>query len=130
QDRMVTRSQAVDRKTDPLLERSGVVGEKIEDDTRALVKVLTEEVADDSDSIMIVAIVGVGGIGKTTLSKKVFNDEAIQGKFAKKIWLSITQVFNEVELLRTAITAANGNLPGSRGGSQDKVLLVPALADA
>ncbi|XP_048527413.1 putative disease resistance protein RGA4 [Triticum urartu] len=130
QDRMVTRSQAVDRKTDPLLERSRVVGEKIEDDTRALVKVLTEEVADDSDSIMIVAIVGVGGIGKTTLSKKVFNDEAIQGKFAKKIWLSITQVFNEVELLRTAITAANGNLPGSGGGSQDKALLVPALADA
>ncbi|XP_037432290.1 disease resistance RPP13-like protein 4 [Triticum dicoccoides] len=130
QDRMVTRSQAVDRKMDPLLERSGVVGEKIEDDTRALVKVLTKEVADDSDSIMIVAIVGVGGIGKTTLSKKVFNDEAIQGKFAKKIWLSITQVFNEVELLRTAITAANGNLPGSGGGSRDKALLVPALADA
>ncbi|KAF7056728.1 hypothetical protein CFC21_064107 [Triticum aestivum] len=130
QDRMVTRSQAVDRKTDPLLERSGVVGEKIEDDTRALVKVLTEEVADDSDSIMIVAIAGVGGIGKTTFSKKVFNDEAIQGKFAKKIWLSITQVFNEVELLRTAITAANGNLPGSGGGSRDKAFLVPALADA
>ncbi|XBI78302.1 hypothetical protein VPH35_088023 [Triticum aestivum] len=130
QDRMMTRSQAVDLKTDPLLERSGVVGEKIEDDTRALVKVLTEEVADDSDSIMTVAIVGVGGICKTTLSKKVSNDEEIQGKFAKKIWLSITQVFNEVELLRTAITAANGNLPGSWDGSKDKALLVPALADA
>ena len=130
QDRMVTRSQAVDRKTDPLLERSRVVGEKIEDDTRALVKVLTEEVADDSDSIMIVAIVGVGGIGKTTLSKKVFNDEAIQDKFTTKIWLSVTQEFSEVELLQTAITSANGNLPGPGGGSQDKALLVPALASA
>ncbi|KAM3370739.1 hypothetical protein ACQJBY_018212 [Aegilops geniculata] len=130
QDQKTNRSHGIDRKTNPLLERSGVVGEKIEDDTRSLVQLLTKEVIDTSDSIMVFAIVGVGGIGKTTLSKKVFNDEAIQGKFTKKIWLSITQEFSEVDLLRTAITAAEGNLPGPGGGSQDKTLLVPALASA
>lgn len=130
QDRMMARPQAVDRKTDPLLERSGVVGEKIEDDTRALVKVLTKEVAEESDSIMVVAIVGVGGIGKTTLGKKVFNDRTIQRKFSKKIWLSITQEFTEVELLRTAIVAVDGDLPKLAGGSGDKALLMPALASA
>ena len=90
-----------------------MVGDKIEEDTRALVAQIMQTGKDVNNGIKVVAIVGVGGIGKTTLSKKVFNDEAIQGKFAKKIWLSITQVFNEVKLLRTAITAANGNLPGS-----------------
>lgn len=129
QDRMMARPQAVDRKTDPLLERSGVVGEKIEDDTRALVKVLTKEVAEESDSIMVVAIFGVGGIGKTTLGK-VFNDRTIQRKFSKKIWLSITQEFTEVELLRTAIVAVDGDLPKLAGGSGDKALLMPALASA
>uniref|UniRef100_A0A8R7K3S0 Disease resistance protein RGA3 n=2 Tax=Triticum urartu TaxID=4572 RepID=A0A8R7K3S0_TRIUA len=109
QDRKATRSLATDRKTDSLMERSGAVGEKIEEDTRALVEVLTREVAGDKvDHLMVVAIVGVGGIGKTTLCKKVFNDEAIEGKFAKKIWLSITRDFNDVELLSTAITAAGG----------------------
>ncbi|CAM0953219.1 unnamed protein product [Alopecurus aequalis] len=127
-DWKMSRPQAIDRKTDPLLERSSVVGEKIEDDTRDLVKVLAKEVADESDSIMVVAIVGVGGIGKTTLAKKVFNDEAIQGKFCKKIWLSITQEFTEVELLRTAIAAVDGNLPKLGGGAGDKALLMPALA--
>ncbi|XP_037487490.1 putative disease resistance protein RGA1 [Triticum dicoccoides] len=130
QDQKTNRSHGIDRKTNPLLERSGVVGEKIEDDTRSLVQLLTKEVIDTSDSIMVFAIVGVGGIGKTTLSKKIFNDEAIQGKFTKKIWLSITQEFSEVDLLRTAITTAEGNLPGPGGGSQDKTLLVPALASA
>jgi hypothetical protein len=130
EDRRTTRLPPVSRKTDPLVDRSGVVGGQIEEDTRALVEILTREVGDESDSIMVIAIVGVGGIGKTTLSKRVFNDQVIQDKFTKKIWLSITQEFNEVDLLRTAITVVDGNLPGPGGGSQDKALLVPALATA
>ncbi|KAM0841705.1 hypothetical protein ACQ4PT_058844 [Festuca glaucescens] len=128
EDQRTTQSNAVYRKTDPVLDRSGVVSEKIEEDSRALVEKLINK--NDTDSSVVLAIVGVGGIGKTTLAKKVFNDEAIQGKFAKKIWLSITPEFNEVDLLRTSITSADGNMPGPGGGSEDKALLVPALASA
>lgn len=39
----------------------------------------------------------------------IFNDEKIQGKFDKKIWLSINKDFDEAELLRTAIAAAGGD---------------------
>ncbi|KAM3310081.1 hypothetical protein ACQJBY_031024 [Aegilops geniculata] len=127
QERKTNHPPPVDRKTHPVLELSGVVGEKIEDDTGAIVQLLTKEASHNSDGIKVFAIIGVGGIGKTTLSKKVFNDEAMQAKFSKRIWLSITQEFSDVELLRTAISAANGNLPGPGGGSQDKALLVPAL---
>ncbi|KAF7046986.1 hypothetical protein CFC21_055967 [Triticum aestivum] len=130
QDQKTTRSPATDRKTNSLIERSGVVGEKIEEDTRALVEVLTRDaVGDKSCRLIVVAIVGIGGIGKTTLGKKVFNDETIEGKFAKKIWLSITQDFTDVELLSTTITAIGANLPGG-GGAQDKALLVDALKNA
>ncbi|KAM3310078.1 hypothetical protein ACQJBY_031023 [Aegilops geniculata] len=130
QDQKTTRSPATDRKTDSLIERSGLVGEKIEEDTRALVEVLTKEVVGDkSGRLIVVAIVGTGGIGKTTLGKKVFNDETIKGKFTKKIWLSITQDFTDVELLSTAITAIGGDLPRG-GGTQDKALLVDALKNA
>uniref|UniRef100_J3NAG4 Uncharacterized protein n=1 Tax=Oryza brachyantha TaxID=4533 RepID=J3NAG4_ORYBR len=117
------RSSAADpRKTDPVLERSAVVGEKIEEDTRALVERLTN---GKNAIIMMVAVVGTGGIGKTTLAKKVFNDEAIQEAFDKKIWLSVTQDVNEVELLRTAIKSAGGG----NAGDINKTLLVPALVD-
>ncbi|XP_044367738.1 putative disease resistance protein RGA3 isoform X2 [Triticum aestivum] len=130
QDLKVTRSLATDRKTDSLMEQSGVVGEKIEVDTRALVEVLTSEGGGDKTGRhIVVAIVGVGGIGKTTLSKKVFNDEAIQGKFTKKIWLSITQDFTVVELLSTAIIAAGGDLPKG-SGALNRALLVDALKNA
>ncbi|XBI06294.1 putative disease resistance protein RGA4 [Aegilops tauschii subsp. strangulata] len=122
QDCRPGRPSAADRKTDPVLERSAVVGEKIEEDTRALVKELTK----DNDGIVVLAIVGVGGIGKTTLAKKVFNHEEIQHKFEKKMWLSVTQDFSEVELLRLAITIADGKLPAT----EDKSMLVPALLNA
>ncbi|EMS64292.1 Putative disease resistance protein RGA1 [Triticum urartu] len=130
QERKTTRSLVTDRKTDSLMERSGAVGEKIEDDTRALVEVLTrEEKSGKSEGLTVVAIVGVGGIGKTTLGKKVFNDESIKGKFSKMIWLSITQDFNNIELLKTAITAAKGDLPGG-DGARNRDLLVGALKNA
>ncbi|KAM3206578.1 hypothetical protein ACQJBY_061972 [Aegilops geniculata] len=122
QDYRPGRPSAADRKTDPVLERSAVVGEKIEEDTRELVKELTK----GNHGIVVVAIVGVGGIGKTTLAKKVFNHEDIQHKFQKKMWLSVTQDFSEVELLRLAITAADGKLPAT----EDKSMLVPALLNA
>ncbi|KAF7105363.1 hypothetical protein CFC21_106177 [Triticum aestivum] len=97
------------RETSGELDRSGVVGDKIEEDTRALVARITRTGNEASNNIMVVAIVGVGGIGKTTLAQKVFNDEALQGDFSKKIWLSVNQNFSEVELLRRAIIEVRGD---------------------
>ncbi|KAI4966197.1 hypothetical protein ZWY2020_042043 [Hordeum vulgare] len=97
------------RETVGDFDRSTVVGGKIEDDTRALVTRIMQTGKEVDDDIMVVAIVGVGGIGKTTLAQKVFNDEAIQDEFTKKIWLSVNQNFTDVELLRRAIIEAGGD---------------------
>lgn len=87
--------------------------ECIEEDTRALVEIMVrrpeaETSNTDNNRVMVFAIVGVGGIGKTTLARNIFNDEAINANFDKKIWLSVNQGFDKVELLRTAITLAGG----------------------
>ncbi|KAM0900480.1 hypothetical protein ACQ4PT_020613 [Festuca glaucescens] len=97
------------RETSGDLDRSGVVGEKIEEDTRALVAQIMQTGNEVNNNIKVVAIVGVGGIGKTTLAQKVLNDEAIQGEFSKKIWLSVNQNFSHAELLRRAIIEAGGD---------------------
>ncbi|KAL6908007.1 hypothetical protein ACP4OV_002177 [Aristida adscensionis] len=104
---------------------SAIVGEKIERDAKDLVQVLT---TDDkyNNNIKVASIVGVGGMGKTTLAQKIFKETTIQEYFKIKIWLSITQNFNETELLRTAISHAEGH----HGGVQDKTQLMRTLTEA
>ena len=60
-------------------------------------------------NVVVYAIVGVGGIGKTTLSKKIFNHDFIKQEFQKRIWLSVNQEFSDVDLLERAITETQGN---------------------
>jgi hypothetical protein len=112
-----------DRETSGELDLSGVVGEKIEEQTRRLVEIMLTQRRGNSN-VIVVAIVGVGGIGKTTLAQKVFNDEAIRSEFDKKIWLSVNQEFDKAELLRTAITLAGGDHRGEKA----LAVLQPALA--
>nr|UBY07536.1 NBS-LRR disease resistance protein [Dasypyrum villosum] len=59
-------------------DRFGVVGEKIEEDTKSLVAQIMQAGNNVNNNIMVFAIVGIGGVGKTTLAQKVFNDKAIQ----------------------------------------------------
>ncbi|WVZ48878.1 hypothetical protein U9M48_000273 [Paspalum notatum var. saurae] len=116
------------------IDESAIVGEQIERDTKELVQVLTTASLDGDDEhnryqIKVVSIVGTGGMGKTTLTQKIFNEATIQEHFKTKIWLSITKHFDDVELLRTAIKHANsgGDHGLGHGEHQDKSTLTDTL---
>ncbi|XP_073106730.1 LOW QUALITY PROTEIN: putative disease resistance protein RGA3 [Elaeis guineensis] len=117
------RKRRISNKTSPVFVQLDIVGEKIEDDTRMLVDLLIEK---DKKKICALAIVGMGGIGKTTLAQKIYNDEKLRDNFHQmpRIWLCVTQDFSESDLLRSIIKQAGGD-PGE---DKEKEVLEPMLS--
>ncbi|CAL4994870.1 unnamed protein product [Urochloa decumbens] len=101
------------RQTSGVVDESGLVGEKIEEDMRNIVEMLTteERTQEAYNQIKVFAIMGIGGIGKTTLAEKIFSNDIIQHKFTKKIWLSVNRDFNETDILKRVISGAAGIHP-------------------
>ncbi|XP_074320008.1 disease resistance protein RGA2-like isoform X2 [Silene latifolia] len=54
----------------------------------------------------VASIVGMGGVGKTTLAQYVYHDERIIRYFDLQLWISATQDFNVKDVLRQMVTCA------------------------
>ncbi|KAL0342475.1 UNVERIFIED_CONTAM: putative disease resistance RPP13-like protein 3 [Sesamum calycinum] len=63
-----------------------------------LIRVMDELTADEP-ALKILPIVGMGGIGKTTLARNVFDDPYIIHHFDRRIWLTISQEYSSREIL-------------------------------
>ncbi|KAM0858238.1 hypothetical protein ACQ4PT_047949 [Festuca glaucescens] len=50
-----------------------------------------------------VGIVGTGGIGKTTLAQKIYNDQKIKGVFSNQAWICVSQKYSEVAILKEVL---------------------------
>ncbi|WVZ81527.1 hypothetical protein U9M48_028893 [Paspalum notatum var. saurae] len=51
----------------------------------------------------VVSFVGMGGLGKTTLAKKVFDSKDISDLFSIRAWITVSQSFDQKELFKEMI---------------------------
>ncbi|XP_027084316.2 disease resistance protein RPM1-like [Coffea arabica] len=56
-------------------------------------KELISEVLDDNSHLKVVSVVGMGGLGKTTLVKKVYDDAVVKKQFQSHAWITLSQNF-------------------------------------
>nr|KYP70549.1 Disease resistance protein RGA2 [Cajanus cajan] len=68
---------------------------------------------DDHKSLSVIPIVGMGGLGKTTLAKFVFNDKRIDECFPLKMWVCVSDDFDIKQLIIKIINSSNDLAPAN-----------------
>nr|XP_029145880.1 putative disease resistance protein At3g14460 [Arachis hypogaea] len=99
--------------TNSAVDDSAICGR--DDERKNLREYLLSEdaVADGGCKIGVLAIVGMGGLGKTTLAKLLYNDAQVREKFHVKAWVSTSKDFDVVKLAKSlleSVTSAATNL--------------------
>ncbi|CAJ2673553.1 unnamed protein product [Trifolium pratense] len=86
---------------------SDVIGR--EHDKQIIIDLLLQD--GDDKSLSVIPIVGMGGMGKTTLAKSVFNDERLGEAFQKKMWVCVSHDFELKHLLVKILSSASDSSP-------------------
>uniref|UniRef100_A0A2N9F111 Rx N-terminal domain-containing protein n=1 Tax=Fagus sylvatica TaxID=28930 RepID=A0A2N9F111_FAGSY len=82
-------TNAVSRKREPthsFVREEEVIGR--EEDKKAIISLLLE--SNVEENVSVIPIVGIGGLGKTTLAQYVFNDKDVKKYFDLKMWVCVS----------------------------------------
>ncbi|KZV46687.1 hypothetical protein F511_37922, partial [Dorcoceras hygrometricum] len=81
-----------------LLEGTDVVG--IEEPK----KQITEWLVQNDDGLKVISVVGMGGLGKTTMFKQIFDDALVKVSFDCHVWVLVSENFNLEKCLQNMIS--------------------------
>ncbi|WVZ16276.1 hypothetical protein V8G54_009258 [Vigna mungo] len=100
------------------VESTSLVAEEViygrEEDKETIFTWLRSDTSDNKLSIL--SIVGMGGMGKTTLAQHVYNDpKTDEAKFDEKAWVCVSDVFDALRVSKAII----GAFTNSRDDSED-----------
>ncbi|KAF5471159.1 hypothetical protein F2P56_011620 [Juglans regia] len=88
--------------TTSLVDDSEICGRN--DDKDEIINKLLPDNASDN-KIGVIAIVGMGGLGKTTLAQLVYNDNRVQEHFDLVAWVCVSEEFDMFNVMKTILEA-------------------------
>ncbi|VAI70742.1 unnamed protein product [Triticum turgidum subsp. durum] len=91
------------RQTHSKLDESADIFGRDDDKERA-VKLLLDQ--QDQREVQVLPIFGMGGLGKTTIAKMVYNDQGVQQHFQLKMWRCVSDNFDVVAIVKSIIELA------------------------
>uniref|UniRef100_A0A5B6ZWB3 Putative disease resistance protein RGA1 n=1 Tax=Davidia involucrata TaxID=16924 RepID=A0A5B6ZWB3_DAVIN len=100
-DSPVEKTTRIREETYSFVRSLDVIGR--ENDKKAIIQLLMDE-----EDVSIIPIVGLGGLGKTTLAQLVYNDDAFTSQFDEKLWVCISDDFDTSKVIEKILKAKEG----------------------
>uniref|UniRef100_A0A0A8ZXP6 Uncharacterized protein n=1 Tax=Arundo donax TaxID=35708 RepID=A0A0A8ZXP6_ARUDO len=89
---MLEEDEMLPLPTNPYADEINVVGR--EEDKENVIKLLTAGGSADDRKLSVLSVVGMGGLGKTTLAQLVYNDRRVSKYFDIKGWVHVSPDFS------------------------------------
>lgn len=90
------------RKTSSLVFAKSILGREGDKNT-IMEKLLPRDGDSVANPISVLAIVGMGGVGKTALAQLVYNDSRMHGSFDKHAWVCVSEQFDVINITKGII---------------------------
>uniref|UniRef100_A0ACD5WLI3 Uncharacterized protein n=1 Tax=Avena sativa TaxID=4498 RepID=A0ACD5WLI3_AVESA len=73
--------------------------------------IISKLVGEESgrQNLSVLAIIGDGGVGKTTLANVVFNDSAVSNHFNILLWVYVSVYFDQAKIIHKLLESLTGN---------------------
>ncbi|XP_058086485.1 putative disease resistance protein RGA3 [Magnolia sinica] len=94
------------RETSSFVDKSEVFGR--EADKEKMVELLLDGSSGEED-VLVTAIIGMGGLGKTTLAQLAYNDERVEKHFEKRMWVCVSDDFDVRRVTKAIIQSSSMN---------------------
>ncbi|CAB4284369.1 unnamed protein product [Prunus armeniaca] len=125
-DATSSREIAVDRETVSIFKQDekNIVGrEKIV--SEIVTTLINSSNTQENETLPVMAIVGMAGLGKTTLAKSVYHEDEIGRRFTEKIWICVSIPFEVKSILSKILE----HLKPEKARMQDKDAIIKNLQE-
>ena len=80
-------------------------------DRNDLVSYLLGKGSGEERNFHVISLVGMGGIGKTTLAQLVYNYHKVQAHFEKRMWVCVSESFDQCRVAKAIIESIENQSP-------------------
>jgi hypothetical protein len=102
---VVEKTNCASRETGSYVSESDIIGR--EDDKKKIISLLKQP--HEIQNVSLIGIVGIGGIGKTTLAQLVYNDEEVENLFENSMWVCVSDNFELKAIMKKMLESLTKN---------------------